>query len=255
MSIEEPLASGMNAEGVVRIGDTVRRPTGPWTPAVHAFLRHLEHKEFPAAPRVLGLDETGREILTYAPGHTAGRGELAHDDRLHRAAALVGLLHRLSSTFEPPADAVWRPPGSRHATGTVLHGDLGGWNVIINEDGDITFIDWDDATPGDPLWEAGYSLLAFGDLWPDSNNSDADAAHRIRVYADGYELTRDQLTHSLELVPVGLRLIHDGILRGADRGHPPAIRMRDAGTHLAWLGAAEHWERRAPEWARLATHT
>ena len=118
-------------------------------------------------------------------------------------------------------------------------------------DGDhITFIDWDDASPGDPAWEAGYSLLTFGDLWPDSNNSDEDAVHRIQVYADGYGLSREQLVRALELVPVRLRLIHDGILRGADRGHAPAIRMRDAGTHLAWLGAAEHWEERAPVWAR-----
>ncbi|GLY80483.1 hypothetical protein Airi01_087500 [Actinoallomurus iriomotensis] len=27
---------------VVRLGDTVRRPTHPWTPAVHALLGHLE---------------------------------------------------------------------------------------------------------------------------------------------------------------------------------------------------------------------
>ncbi len=27
---------------LARLGDTVRRSTGPWTPAVHALLRHLE---------------------------------------------------------------------------------------------------------------------------------------------------------------------------------------------------------------------
>jgi len=27
---------------VVRVGDTVRRPVGPRTPAVHALLRHFE---------------------------------------------------------------------------------------------------------------------------------------------------------------------------------------------------------------------
>ena len=53
--------------GVVRIGDTVRRPVGRWTPAVHSLLRHLEKVGFEGAPRVLGIDEKGREVLTYLP--------------------------------------------------------------------------------------------------------------------------------------------------------------------------------------------
>ena len=47
----------------MRVGDTVRRPTGPWTPAIHALLRHLEHRGFDGAPRLHGIDEQGREIL------------------------------------------------------------------------------------------------------------------------------------------------------------------------------------------------
>ena len=56
----------------MRVGDTVRRATGPWTPAVHALLRHLESVGFDAAPRVLGVDERGREVLTYLEGETIG---------------------------------------------------------------------------------------------------------------------------------------------------------------------------------------
>ncbi|MFI2076838.1 MULTISPECIES: hypothetical protein [Streptomyces] len=33
----QPLPGGNVSAGVVRIGDTVRRPAGPWTPAVHAL--------------------------------------------------------------------------------------------------------------------------------------------------------------------------------------------------------------------------
>jgi hypothetical protein len=35
---EQPFEGG-NITAVVRVGDTVRRATGPWTPAVHALLR------------------------------------------------------------------------------------------------------------------------------------------------------------------------------------------------------------------------
>ena len=39
---------------VRRRGDVVIRDTGPWTPAVHALLRHLEDAGFAAAPRLAG---------------------------------------------------------------------------------------------------------------------------------------------------------------------------------------------------------
>src|SRR5256884_8900785 len=64
---EIPLLGG-NTSTVVRVGDTVRRNVGPWTPAVHALLRHLEYVGFTGAPRALGLDERNREVLSYLDG-------------------------------------------------------------------------------------------------------------------------------------------------------------------------------------------
>jgi hypothetical protein len=45
---------GGNTGGAVRIGATVRRAAGPWTPAVHALLAHLAENGFAGAPRPLG---------------------------------------------------------------------------------------------------------------------------------------------------------------------------------------------------------
>jgi len=50
---EVPLSGG-NTSAVVRVGETVRRSTGHWTPAVHGVLRHLERAGFEGSPRVLG---------------------------------------------------------------------------------------------------------------------------------------------------------------------------------------------------------
>ncbi|HEY3034840.1 MAG TPA: aminoglycoside phosphotransferase family protein, partial [Streptosporangiaceae bacterium] len=69
--MEERLDGG-NAGGAVRVGDTVRRARGPWTPAVHALLSHLAGKEFAGVPRPLGVDGRGREILTFLEGQTVG---------------------------------------------------------------------------------------------------------------------------------------------------------------------------------------
>src|SRR3954454_22310772 len=58
-----------NAGLVVRVGDTVRRPSS--SPATHALLRHLEAVGFDGAPRLLGVDERGREVLSFVPGRAA----------------------------------------------------------------------------------------------------------------------------------------------------------------------------------------
>ncbi|MDR2984856.1 MAG: hypothetical protein LBV34_08440, partial [Nocardiopsaceae bacterium] len=59
---------GGNVGGAVRVGDTVRRQSGAWTPAVHALLEYLDGR-VDGIPRVLGQDEQGREVLSYLPGH------------------------------------------------------------------------------------------------------------------------------------------------------------------------------------------
>ena len=70
----EPLpCSNGQPTATVRHGDTILRPAGPRTPAVHALLRHLEEVGFPASPRVVGdgYDDQGREVLTYIEGRIA----------------------------------------------------------------------------------------------------------------------------------------------------------------------------------------
>ena len=66
------LLPGGRSGGAIRRGQVVFRPGGPWTPSVHEVLRHLERVGFAGAPRVVGHDEGGREMLTYLPGRTVG---------------------------------------------------------------------------------------------------------------------------------------------------------------------------------------
>jgi len=66
---------------VHRRGDVVIRDAGPWTPAVHALLRHLEDAGFAAAPRLVGsgLDTEGREMLTFIDGEFTQPGPWSLD--------------------------------------------------------------------------------------------------------------------------------------------------------------------------------
>ena len=49
VGMEHELAGGNVAAGVVRVGGTVRKPAGYWTPAVEALLAHLEAGGFTGA--------------------------------------------------------------------------------------------------------------------------------------------------------------------------------------------------------------
>ena len=108
---EEPLSGGNVSAGVVRAGDTVRRPAGPHTPAVHALLSHLHAVGFAGAPRPLGIDDRGREVLAFVPGTVPWPDRfdlLAPRDRLARVARLIREFHDAVTGFTPPARALWQ---------------------------------------------------------------------------------------------------------------------------------------------------
>ena len=66
---EIPLFGGTANRGlVVRQGDTVHRPLRSTSAAAHALLHHLADVGFDGAPRLLGIDAHGREVLSYIPG-------------------------------------------------------------------------------------------------------------------------------------------------------------------------------------------
>ena len=123
---EIPLLGG-NTSTVVRVGDTVRRNVGPWTPSVHALLRHLEAVGFAGAPRVLGIDDQGREVLTLLAGEVARRPWPPVVRQRRGIVALARLLrayHDAVSGFVPPPDAEWHVPGVRWQLGQRLSRSL-----------------------------------------------------------------------------------------------------------------------------------
>ena len=61
---EIPLPGG-HVNRVVRAGDTVRREPGQRAEFVHRVLLHFEQRGWSGAPRFLGSDGQGREILSY----------------------------------------------------------------------------------------------------------------------------------------------------------------------------------------------
>jgi hypothetical protein len=144
-------ASG-SVTSVQRVGDTVRRPLGRWSSVVHPLLRHLQEVGFAGAPRFLGVDESGYEVLSLLPGEVALRPwpDVLRDDA--GVVAVAGWLrdyHTAVADFRPPADAEWFVPDVRWEPGQIVrHGDLGLWNSVWRDSQLVGFIDWDFAEPG-----------------------------------------------------------------------------------------------------------
>jgi Ser/Thr protein kinase RdoA (MazF antagonist) len=238
-SDSEPLAGGNTHAAIVRVGDTVRRPAGAWTPAVHALLAHLARAGFEAAPRALGLDGDGCEVVSFAPGDVVWPGHfdlLEHDEALAEVGRLIRRYHDVVATFVPPPGAVWwalaADPSGVHEL--VCHNDLAPWNLVRGADGGWTFIDWDLAAPGRRVWDLGWELLAFIPLTPDRPLDDAAIARRLRVFMAAYgseEELEPALAAAIE------RAGHEAASKATK--HPEI-----------WAGAAERVSANAAEWAR-----
>jgi hypothetical protein len=103
---EETLPGG-NTDGAVRIGGVVHKRASPWTPTVHALLRHLERGGVDGVPRALGFDEQGRQMLTYLPGEVIGDSVpwpawVYADSTLVQVGQWMRRIHDATAAFVPP---------------------------------------------------------------------------------------------------------------------------------------------------------
>ncbi|WP_459799480.1 phosphotransferase enzyme family protein [Herbidospora sp. RD11066] len=250
--VEEPLSGGNVSTGVVRVGDTVRRPAGPWTPAVHALLSHLHDVGFTGAPRPLGIDDRGREVLTFAPGPVMWPDRFFLVDPvegLARVARLIRDFHDAVREFVPPADARWRVFIPPDGADIIAHHDLAPWNLVADDDHDWVLIDWDGAGPGTRLWDVAYAVHGFVPLSADPAWRRDDAAHRLRVFADAYDLSEDERGLLPPLLGARTRSMHDFLRRQATDGVQPWMRLWDEGHGDVWRNDAEYIEERERLWA------
>lgn len=106
---EVDLPAGDVTVGVVRIGDTVRRPRQESSERVAAYLRHLESVGFVGAPRYLGVDARGRDVLSFLSGDVPGSPVepwAATDAVLPSVARLLRRLHDASEGYVAPSRPV-----------------------------------------------------------------------------------------------------------------------------------------------------
>lgn len=178
---EEVLQFGF-VSSPVKVGNTVRRQTGPWTPTVHAVLGYLHNHDFSFAPRVQGFDEQGREILAFIHGDAAVRpwpSVLKEIDGIKQAGNLLRKYHDAIEGFVPSHDAEWRIGKCELKPGQIVrHGDLGPWNTIWQNNQLIALIDWDFMQPGERIEDLAQMAYYFVPLRGEAGWSDAGVAER-----------------------------------------------------------------------------
>jgi hypothetical protein len=192
---EVPLHGGTANRGRVhRVGDTVRRPLRPTSPATHALLRHLEEVGFDGAPRVLGVDDAGREVLSYVPGEAVTAPAPAWgltDAALASVGRLLRRFHEAAAGFDPSPYTWSHAVPAPFDGGGMAHNDPNLDNVVFRDGRAVALIDFDLAAPGAPVWDVAATARLWVPLRDPVDTPDARRSHelhRLRVLADAYGL-------------------------------------------------------------------
>jgi len=255
----EEVLSGGYSTPVVRVEETVRRATGPWSPAVHGLLQHLERRGFDGAPRFLGLDDRGREVLSFIPG-MVGNYPLPPDawseQTLVYAARLMRRYHDATVGYAPADGAVWQlraPPGPHEV---VCHNDFAPYNLVFANWRPHAIIDFDTAGPGPRIWDVSYAAYRFVPLSSKEHShslgltAPVDTNLRLRMFCDTYGLTARQRRALPEIVVIRLKTLCAYIERSAAAGDPDVGRVIEEGHLDLYQRDIELMQRRRDELQR-----
>lgn len=94
-------------------------------------------------PRFLGVDEQGREILSWIDGELVGPQGSPNIEGVRAGAALLREMHDAISSYEIDPSATWFSGANDPEGGDQLvHGDFAPWNLIAGSRRWF-IIDWD----------------------------------------------------------------------------------------------------------------
>jgi hypothetical protein len=225
-------------------GDVVRRPAGPWTPAVHALLDHLERAGFAGSPRAVSA--VGEDIVTFIPAEFVHPRAWSDEGIFHVGCLLRGL-HSATAGFVPPPDAVWFswPFASDSAEAVISHRDTGPWNIVARDGLPVAFIDWVTAGPADRTEEMAATAWLNAQLHDDDiaelqGLPDARArAAQLRCFADGYQLAAaDRQGLVTAMIEYAIR---DSAAEAVQAGVTPQGGDPDALWAIAWRARSAAW--------------
>lgn len=233
-----------NRGRVRRIGATVHRPRGTYSPAVHALLDHLDASGFSGAPRAL-QDGADDEVLSYVEGVAAIAPfpEWAlTDDALHTVATLIRDYHRHVASFDGRRLEWQRPIPARWQGELITHNDPHPANVVFRDGRAIGLIDFDLAGPGCAAWELALTACFWAPLVDEHDVLDARSGRaftRLRLLLDSYGAPCDVRADAVQATRSANQWIAAIIEDAGRAGHPAFAEV--------WAQTAGMY-RRADDW-------
>jgi len=235
MSDDEPENLPGNVGGATRVGRTVRRPTGPWTPAVHELLTYLAEQGLRGVPELHGLDDEGREVLTYVEGRGVPVDrEVVLDNVLTEAVTWLRDFHDVVEGFRPDGPREWRGGVAELEPGQIIcHNDPGAYNWIIQSGHFVAMIDWDMAGPGRPIDDLAFLAWTGVPLYRDIGLD--ETARRVDLLVDAYaewgpltllDAVVERMTTACERISAGQERGDLGFITLAKSGEPQRTRDR-----------------------------
>ena len=218
---------------IVRVGNTVHRPVGAHTPAVHDLLRYLAAREFAGAPRVVELGDD-HEVLQYVEGSAAAEPldpALRSDEALASVGALLRTFHDAVIDFAP-GNRPWQgriPPRWRGST--ITHNDPNPGNVVFRNGRAVALIDFDLAGPGSPAWDLAVTACCWIPLQADVDIDDERVERRfdrLGVLLDGYGADHELRRLTVDACADATDWMAGVIREAGRRGHPAFGRLWDA---------------------------
>lgn len=246
MNDDEQALPGGNVGGAVRVGNTVRRRTGPWTPAVHLLLDHLGAAGLDAVPGVHGIDARGREVLDHLPGEVVDvDAEVISDARLVALGRWLRRFHDASATFEPGKQRWYFVERDLEADEIICHNDVAPYNTAFDGDRVAGVFDWELAGPGRPVDDLAFLAWNAVPLFRTVEGTDRAWIHARLIALDdaygagigGEGLARAALARmrtATDRIAEGQLAGDEGMLRLGRAGEPERTRARlaDAAARL-----------------------
>ena len=217
------------------------------TAATHALLRHLEDVGFDGAPRVLGIDDDGREVLSFIPGQAVTapppRWGLT-DTALRSVGELLRRFHDAVAGFDPSPYTWPTAAPAPFDRGGITHNDPNLDNVVFRDGRAIALIDFDLAAPGDPVWDVAGAARFWAPLREPADTADRRRHRelsRLRILVDAYGLDLERRAQLAAAARGHNDWMYGLVSEGARHGNPgfaaywtPRNRERAARTRV-WL--------------------
>lgn len=166
MHTEETLRGG-NMTSVLKKHGNIHRERHPWSPSTQRLLLHLEAAGFHQAPKYLGIDVNGREILTFMEGECKHLYPFTNDTQILRQiitdlAELIRKFHDASASFTTSGRDIWMLSYQGNLPREVIcHNDIAPYNVTFINGRPIHLIDFDTCCPAPRIWDIVYALYRF----------------------------------------------------------------------------------------------